>query len=94
MTNSLRLTEESLRVAVVADALRGVARELLHEGDPALTWATWVYANLGDIKAAAYALGVEEGRERGIVEEGPGYVTRLRAAVLAKLAEARPGGSR
>lgn len=80
MTSNLRLTEESLRVAVVAAVVLDVARELLHDGDPALIWTTWVVDNLGDLKTAAYKLGVE-------VEEGPGFVDRLKAAVLAKLAD-------
>lgn len=78
----MRLTEEALRDAALANALVVVARELLHDGDPALTWAEWVAANLGDLETGAYALGVD-------VEQGPHYVQRLRAAVLAKLRETK-----
>lgn len=80
MTSQLRLTEESLRIAAVADALVVVARELLHAGDPALTWATWLQANLGDIETSALALGVD-------IEQGPHYVQRLRSTVLSRLRE-------
>lgn len=72
--NVLRLTEEALRDAVLADALVAVAREMLHDGDPALRWAEWVERNLGDLGNAALTLGVQQ---------GPDYVRRLRAAVLA-----------
>lgn len=74
----MRLTEQALRDAVLSDALRTLAAEVLHDGDPALLWVRWVNDNLADIPLGAFQLGVE-------VEDGPDYVQRLKAAVLAEL---------
>lgn len=80
----MKLTEEALRDAALADALLGIVQARFRPDDPERLWVEWVEDNLGDLKTAARHL-LERHGEEVVVEEGPAYFVRLKAELMPLL---------
>jgi hypothetical protein len=75
-----QFTEEAKQEMTQGEVLRQMARGILLPGDPERLYIEWMIRNTTDLKGAVTRLGL-------VVEEGPGFADRLKAAVMPKLVE-------
>lgn len=64
----------------VGGALKALAQATLPETDTERIYIEWMIRNTSDLKGAVARLGI-------VVEEGPDFASRLKAAVLPRLLE-------
>lgn len=62
------------------DFLKNLAHTVLPDTDPEVIYVDWMIRNTSDLEGAVRRLGL-------VVEEGPRFAERLKAAVLPKLLE-------